>query len=500
MENTTQIKKCLIYARVSTEEQAKGLSIETQISQCSKWARENNNQLVGVYKDEGKSGTKMVGRDGLDDAIIKCQEEKVDNFLVVDTDRIARNEFDHFYIKNELDKHHTQLIAINQPMVNSTPEGQFFETIMAGTNAFYSRLLGRKVKKSLEKKCQNGDFPGWAPLGYINVDKGTVDKPHKIVDVDPVKGPLIAELFKLYSTSNYSVDALTDLMYDKGLRSKNNKRVYRSILYNTLKNPFYIGMFHYHDQLFKGNHPPLITTQIYETCQKILQIHNQNACRRRKYRWLLNGFAYCATCGTRMFAEFHHKKTIAYYHCNKKGCREHYIEMNKMERMVEKEFKKIQFSREFTQRIINKARELVKKSRANVEDEIQGVRNAILQLENKRNLLEDALLDQTIEKEAFKRKHDDIESQINTLKNQIYDIENNNRIDIDVVSEIMKMASNIYESYRIGNFDAKRLYQSIFFETFQTRGGKIVKAIPTPLFACLIEQGYCRVSTNLLRR
>jgi DNA invertase Pin-like site-specific DNA recombinase len=501
MEDTIQIKKCLLYTRVSTDEQVReGLSLSVQEKVCSKWARDNGYQVAGVYTDAGKSATTVKGRYGLADLIIHCQKEHIDAVVVLDTDRLARNPFDHYSIKAELKKTKTEIKSASQPMIDDSPEGNLVDGIMANVNAFQSELTSRKVKKTQDEKCQIGDYPGWAPLGYINVNIGTVDKPHRVVEADPMKGPLIAEIFKLYSTGNYSVDALGDLMYNKGLRSKNNKRVYRSILYNTLKNPFFIGMFNYKGQLFKGNQPPLTTTGIYDACQKILQIHNQNACRRRKYRWLLNGFAYCATCGTRMFAEFHHKKTIAYYHCNKKGCKEHYLEMNKLEKMVEKEFKKIQFSKEFTQRIINKARELVKKSRANIEDEIQGLRNVILQLENKRNLLEDALLDQTIDKDAFKRKHDDLEIQIRTLQNQIQDIENNNRIDIDVVSEIMKMASNIYESYRIGNFDAKRLYQSIFFETFQIRSGKIVKAIPTPLFACLIEQGYCRVSTNLLAR
>lgn len=499
MEVTNQTKKCVIYCRVSTEEQTKGLSLETQSSACSKWAKENDYQIVGLYEDGGKTGTKMVGRDGLEDAIIRCQEEKINALLVVDTDRIARNEFDHYSIRNELLKHGTQLIATSQPMIDSSPEGLLMDGMLASINAFYSRLTGKKVKKSLQKKCEIGDFPGWAPLGYINVDIGTVDKSHKIVEIDSLKGPLIAELFKLYSTGNYSVNVLADMMYEKGLRSKNNKRVYRSILYNTLKNPFYVGIFSYDGQVFKGNQPPLITQEIFNTCQKILQINNQNACRRRKYRWLLNGFAYCATCGSRMYAEFHHRKKLAYYHCDKtKGCREPYIEKNEFEKMVEKEFQRIQLSKEFTQRVVDKAKELVKTSRANVQEEIRGNRNAILQLENKRNSLEDALLDETINKDAFKRKHNDLEMQIKTYQSQIYDIETNNRIDIDVVSEIMKLASNIHEAYKKGNFDAKRLYQSIFFESFQTKRKKIVKAVPTPLFASLIEAGYCRVSPNLL--
>ncbi|MCX6704674.1 MAG: recombinase family protein, partial [Candidatus Woesebacteria bacterium] len=179
--------------------------------------------------DGGKTGTKMVGRDGLDDMIIRCQEDNVDVALVIDTDRIARNEFDHYYIRNELKKHGTQLIAINQPMIDDSPEGQLMDGMLASINAFYSRLTGRKVKKTLEQKCREGNFPGWACLGYLNVNKGSEEKPHRIIEVDPVKGPFITEMFRLYSTGNYPVDTLVDMMYEMGLLSKNNKRVYRSV-------------------------------------------------------------------------------------------------------------------------------------------------------------------------------------------------------------------------------------------------------------------------------
>lgn len=98
------MKTAVLYSRVSSEEQLSGKSIDVQKESCAKWARDNGYQVVGIYEDGGKTGTKMVGRDGLDYVIIHCQDEKIDVALVIDTDRIARNEFDHYYIRNELKK------------------------------------------------------------------------------------------------------------------------------------------------------------------------------------------------------------------------------------------------------------------------------------------------------------------------------------------------------------------------------------------------------------
>ncbi|MBW7942719.1 MAG: recombinase family protein, partial [Candidatus Kuenenia stuttgartiensis] len=172
------MKKAVIYSRVSTDEQAnEGKSIEVQIDICHKWAKENQHSVVGVYPEPGKSATTLKGRIALEEAIAQCQLEKIDVLLVMDTDRLARNPSDHFLIKSSLQKGGTRIVAVNQPMIDDTVEGNFMETIMAGVNAFQSQITGRKVRKSLAKKCDDGEWPGWAPLGYINVNKGTEDKP-----------------------------------------------------------------------------------------------------------------------------------------------------------------------------------------------------------------------------------------------------------------------------------------------------------------------------------
>ena len=143
------MKKAVIYKRVSDPGQVGVLSLDVQEELCAKWAKENGYHIIGVYEDGGKTGTKTVGRNGLEDAIIQCQEDKVDVFLTIDIDRIAREEYDHFHIKREIAKGGTKYIAINQPMIDDSPEGKLMDGMLASINAFYSTLLGRKVKKSL---------------------------------------------------------------------------------------------------------------------------------------------------------------------------------------------------------------------------------------------------------------------------------------------------------------------------------------------------------------
>ncbi|MFC1750352.1 recombinase family protein [Pseudomonadota bacterium] len=492
------MKKAVIYTRVSDPDQLAGLSLDVQKELCAKWAKKNGHQVTGIYEDGGKTGTKTVGRHGLEDMIIRCQEGGIDVALVIDTDRIARNEFDHYYIRRELKKAGTKLIAVNQPMIDGSPEGQLMDGVLANINAFYSRLTGRKVKKSLEKKLNDGHWPGWAPIGYINVNKGSEEKPHRIVEKYPEKHSLIAELFRHYATGNYSVDILVDMMYDAGLRSQNNKKVSRSVMYNILKNPFYISLMRYKGNIYKGEHLSITTPEIFETCQKITQRNNHNACRRRKYKWLLSGFVYCQECQTRLYSSWNHKKEKAYYHGHvRNGCN-HYFSLGDLEETVAQELTKIQFSEEFTQRIINKAKELVKQSRESRDTEIQALRNSIKKIEDKRNVLEDNLLDKTIDKESFKRKHNELNIRIQNLKNEIATIENQRGFDVDVVTEILNLTNNIYQTYSDAKFEAKRHYLSIFFERFDIKDGKVAKVTYTPLFHKLVTAEKVSVTPNWL--
>lgn len=163
------MKKGVIYARVSTDEQAKeGQSISAQIKLCTKYAKDNNIRITQIFKDEGKSATN-TNRPALQSMLeLISTDNTIDYALVLDTDRLARNTLDHLNIRSFLRKYEVDLISISQPMIDDSPEGNLIDTILASTNAFQSQITGRKTSKVMEQKAKAGWWPGWAPLGYIN--------------------------------------------------------------------------------------------------------------------------------------------------------------------------------------------------------------------------------------------------------------------------------------------------------------------------------------------
>lgn len=67
------MKKAVVYARVSSEEQAKhGFSIENQKRQCIEFAERNGYYIEKVFVDEGKSA-KNLDRPEIQDLMTYCK-------------------------------------------------------------------------------------------------------------------------------------------------------------------------------------------------------------------------------------------------------------------------------------------------------------------------------------------------------------------------------------------------------------------------------------------
>ena len=108
-------------------------------------------------------------------------------------------------------------------------------------------------------------------------------------------------------------------------------------------------------------------------------------------------------------------------------------------------------------------------------------------------------MDQTIDKETFKRKHNELTIDIQNRESELATIENQGGFDIDATIAILDLVNNIEDTFNKANFEAKRHYLSIFFERIEVKDKKIAKVIYTPLFQSLIEAKTVRIRPILLR-
>ena len=490
------MRKALIYCRVSTEEQAKeGYSLNAQEKYCRQFAERNNYSVCGVYRDEGRSGT-TIDRPALKEMLSRCQKERgITAVLVQETDRLARETRVHLTIKAILKRENVKLISVAQPMLDDSPEGNMIDTIIASINQFQSDLNSRKTKKGLQEKFDSGWWPGLSKLGYLNKE---VDR-EKIIANDPEKWKLIKECLEMYLTGNYSAVEISEILYKKGLTSRRNKKICNSIMINILKDPFYAGIMEWNGQKSKGKHEAMISLGQHKIILTIINDHNKHACRKRVHNFLLNGFIYCDICGQRYTAEKHNNRNKSYYHCALSGKRHsnkgQNVETKVLEKMIEKEFKKIQFSEEFIELVLLKVKEFYEKKKKEINKDKKGLLNQKIALENKQEIAEEKLISGIISDESFVRIRDQINEKIRNLQKQLEEVENRKNLDIEAIRKILNLAKNIYGAYIKAPNSIKKLYLGLFWDGFWIKDKNIVKVKPTRLIEDLIKEK-CVINYN----
>lgn len=245
-----------------------------------------------------------------------------------------------------------------------------------------------------------------------------------------------------------------------------------------------------------GNHKPLISKELFETCHYIRAKHRQFSIRRRKHNFLLCSFIHCGFCGRRYTAEWHkitrskYRDKIAYYHCTRPGgCYSKYVEKEDLERKVMDLFKKIQFTDEFIELVKTKAKEAISTRSLDVTSERRLLLNQLIGLEKRRDVIEKKYADDKIDHEVYLRLHASVQAEIDGINQRIADIQSNRVLDLNLIEEVLNMTRNIHQTYQNAPDFMKQLYPRFFFERIEIKNKKVSKYIATPTFQTILE-GY----------
>lgn len=305
--------KAIIYARVSSKEQEEtGYSLDAQEKLLRGYAQTNNFAIEKIFKVSESASGKQI-RKTFEEALTFAEKNNIDVILCEKIDRLTRNLKDAAAIDNwvkENQKGAVHFVKENFILNQQTKSHDNLVWDMKVAIArFYTNNLSEEVKKGQKEKLSQGGFPQKPPLGYKTVG----EKGHKMHIVDGEKAPLVKKMFELYSTGNYSVEKLTKMLYEEGLRNRNGHFIVKSRVHELLTDPFYYGKISWNGEIYNGNHESLISKELFDVVQKILS-RGKNAPRHEKHLPVFKGKITCEECGGIITWETH--KGHWYGHCN----------------------------------------------------------------------------------------------------------------------------------------------------------------------------------------
>lgn len=339
------IPSAVIYARVSSKEQEKeGFSIPAQLKLLNEYAASNGIRVAEEFVDVETA--KRSGRTNFDKMIAHLRRHSTIKALLVEkTDRLYRNLKDWVTI-DDLD---VEIHFVKEGTVLST-ESRSSEKFMHGIKVLmaknYIDNLSEETRKGMLEKAEQGIWPSCAPLGYENVE-GPSGK--RIIEVDPVSGPLIVKLFEWYATGRYSLREIGVMARAEGLAfRKSGQPVTNSTIHKILRNRIYTGEFDWKGKRYLGSHEPLVTTELWARVQGVLDARFTSKLRGSSaHDFAFTGLVACGHCGCAMVGELKKQKYV-YYHCTgyKGKCNEPYTREEVLEDQFASFLRKLRFDDE----------------------------------------------------------------------------------------------------------------------------------------------------------
>ena len=322
--------QAVIYARVSSKEQEKeGFSIQAQLKLLKEYAATQGITAAEEYVDVETA--KQTGRAAFGEMVAYLKSHPAVRVLLVEkTDRLYRNLKDWVTV-DELD------VEIHFPKegVVLSRESRSSEKFMHGIKVLmaknYIDNLSEEARKGMQEKAEQGIWPTVAPLGYRNII-GSSGK--KVIEPDPETAPLIGRLFEWYATGTFSVREAARKVRAAGLvHRKSGAPVPVSTVHAILRNRLYAGLFEWNGRTYMGTHQTLVSPELWEQVQGVLDGRRANKHRRAKHNFAFSGLIACGHCGCSIVGEIKKQRYI-YYHCTgyKGRCNEPYVREEILER------------------------------------------------------------------------------------------------------------------------------------------------------------------------
>ena len=142
-----------LYARISTT--GNGQDVGMQLDELHQVAASRGWNVVGVYVDEGISGT-VAQRPELDRMMAAARANEIDVVAVWRFDRFARSTSHLLAALEEFRTLHIDFISIRENIDTSTPVGRMVFTLMAGIAEFEAALIRERVQAGVNRAKARG--------------------------------------------------------------------------------------------------------------------------------------------------------------------------------------------------------------------------------------------------------------------------------------------------------------------------------------------------------
>ncbi len=282
MEPKPPLRRCAVYTRKSSEEglEQRFNSLDAQreagVAYIQSQAQEGWQVVKTTYDDGGYSGA-TIERPALQQLLEEIRVQRIQVVVVYKVDRLTRSLSDFAKLIDLFDQHGVAFASVTQQFQTTTSMGRLVLNVLLSFAQFEREVTGERIRDKIAASKKKGWWMGGVPpLGYDVEDRHLI--------INEAEAIVVQHIFHRYLTVG-SVSSLVQELRQDGTRTK----VYRSRagrvsggrpfsrghLYHLLHNRLYRGEIVHRDQVYPGNHLPIIDEALWQQTQALLKANCQ---------------------------------------------------------------------------------------------------------------------------------------------------------------------------------------------------------------------------------
>ncbi|MEX6700195.1 recombinase family protein [Peribacillus frigoritolerans] len=303
--NKENIKHVAVYLRLSRDEENLGIEQvldnhrQTLVSLCNenKWSYE-------IFEEVASSST-IIERKKMVELLERIQQNHFDAVVVMDVDRLSRNEYDASDIKRILFQTETFIVTPNQLFdLKNDADSLLLGITNIIASGEYKQIL-KRMRRGKEYAQKQGYWTnGIAPLGYTKDTKTKkLVSNERAIDIQFIFSEIIKGI---------TIPTLISQLNNMGVKTREGKAFHYNSIQRIINNEAYKGTIvsnrtigkHSNDIRPKDEwiivhnaHPSIIDETTWNAANKIVNEYSFKAPRSKNRIYPTSNLIYCANCG-----------------------------------------------------------------------------------------------------------------------------------------------------------------------------------------------------------
>jgi site-specific DNA recombinase len=315
-----------LYARVSTAQQEKQGTIESQLAALAAYAATHGVTIAPEhrYVDDGYSGARL-DRPGLERLRDAAWRGELDRVLILAPDRLARHYPYQYVVVEELERTGCSVVFVNGPG-GTTPADRLVREVHGLFAEFERAALQERSRRGKLHAARAGRFfTGAGAYGYTYLPS---DGRGGACVVNEAEAAVVRQIFAGLIEEQQSVAAIARRLTEQEVPTRSGAAAWSpATVHKIVTNRLYTGEHYYNktepapERLAERTHrppkeprrclrpstewiripwPAIISPETFARAERQLQLNRERSPRRTRYQYLLASLVVCGYCGRRL--------------------------------------------------------------------------------------------------------------------------------------------------------------------------------------------------------